>query len=143
MIAKNLLLILMVCGFGFVVAEGSSVTVSAKKNAGSRELNSPTAGSNQYGNGNFAAPAVTGKKGEVYHTKKQLSEAASKTNISGSSSYSSRNNNQAKLTGKKGEKYYTKEELQHGQNQATQGSRIGSNQVFNYPGEKGSSSASK
>ncbi|MBY0380224.1 MAG: hypothetical protein K2P99_07490 [Burkholderiales bacterium] len=140
---KNLFLILMACGFGFAVAEVASTTISAKKYSMSKDLNSPTAGSNQYSNGNFTDQGVIGKKGEVYHTKKQLSEAAGKTDISGSSSYSSRDKHHAKLTGKKGKKYYTKEELQYGQNKSTQGSKIGSNQLFNYPGEKGNYSTGK
>lgn len=55
--------------------------------------------------------------------------------MAGSASYSSRSTAKTKLTGKKGRRYYTKSQLSNGLNQPTQGSRVGSNQVFNYPGK--------
>lgn len=110
---------------------------------GKKVYNSPTSGSNRYSNGNFGAPKITGKQGEQYYTKQDLSNSASKADISGSSSYSSRENANVKLEGKKGEKYYTKQELANGQNQADRGSHVGSNQLFNYPTTKKGGSAAK
>ncbi len=101
-----------------------------------QELNSPLSGSVRYSNGNFGEPKLTGKKGERYHTKQELTKSAQSTPVTGSFSYSSRDNAKTKLSGTKGGKYYKTEDLQNGQNQADIGSKAGSNQLFQYPEDK-------
>lgn len=106
-------------------------------------LNSPVVGSKSYNTTINAQPKLTGKKGEAYYNEKELTSPNNNPSTAGSKTYSQQLYPQPKTIGQKGKKYYTKDELSNGLNQPTQGSKIGSNQVFNYPGDKLPSSASK
>lgn len=135
---KNLLAILLIGSVGLVSANGVAASADTSYQ---KALNSPTAGSKQYSSGNFGDPKIIGKKGQQYYTDQELTNSANKAEISGSSSYSSRSSSTTTLTGKKDEQYYTNNQLSTGPNQATQGSKIGSNQIFNYPGERTANTA--
>lgn len=136
---KKLLLILLIGSIGLAYANNASGVSATTKNktTSTKPLNSPNVGSRQYSNGNFGSPKITGKSGQVYYTDKELSNSSTnQAQVTGSNSYSSRATAKTKLSGKKDSEYYTENELSNGLNQSTQGSRIGSNQVFNYPGVK-------
>ena len=94
-------------------------------------LNSPTVGSKQYGN--FAHPKLKGKKGQRYYTNEQLSNPKNSPTQGGSKAYSTQTFGLPKVSGQKGKEYYTRDQLSDGPNQSTDGSKIGSNQVFGYP----------
>lgn len=133
---RKMFLISLISGVGLVYAQGSTESTHAVQKKNQEPLNSPAVGSQQYSNGNFGAPKISGKAGKKYYSDKELNNPSGDAETTGRFSYSSKSTAETKLTGKAGSKYYTKDQLSDGPNQPTQGSRIGSNQVFDYPGAK-------
>jgi hypothetical protein len=148
---KILVCITSVALFGIVwSATDSSAPIQSykyQKTIGSKVDNAPTAGSKQYSSGNFGHAQLTGQSGQSYYSKQQLQNGHNSVTI-GSKQYG--RNFQTNVPGGnklKHNKIHKSKKQVSTLNKPTQGSKVGSNQVFNYPNAhsnaSGASSAQK
>lgn len=103
-----------------------------------KHLNPPAIGSKQGSTAVFGNPDINkaGRhKGDFYKERNQPVSQKNKPTVGGSRAIGSEQTfGSPKVTGTKGTAYYTEDQKATGPNQSIQGSKMGSNQVFDYPG---------
>lgn len=119
-----------------VFADG--VNNESGKHVTKKSLNPPAVGSKQGSTAVFGNPDVNkaGRhKGDFYKTRNQSVSQKNKPTVGGSRAVGSEQTfGSPKVTGTKGTAYYTEDQKAKGPNKSIQGSKMGSNQVFDYPG---------